>query len=185
MKSILLFIFFSAFFMIPSVFAFGEVAGPVVFTVPIGGNNVSSWGISNDQAINVKLSAEGDAMKYLSFPDSITLQPNNQIYWVNLTAKIPSDYNVTQGTNITGTLSAVAAGQPGQVQINLRLKKSMYILVQPATVQESVQQFSEPFQIATGLFALGPLIYLPAAGAIVILIGIFYFARKRKQEVKI
>lgn len=156
------------------VFAFGEVAGPVVFSVPIGGSNVSRWGLSNDQQINVKLSAQGDISKYISFTDSITLPSNNQIYWVNITAKIPSDYNVSQGMNITGTLYAVSEGQPGQVQINLQLKKYAYVLVQPKVVEQSNNLF-------TGMFALQPVsISVAVICVVIVLFGLFHFARKRK-----
>ena len=61
------------------VFAFGEVAGPVVIHVPLGSSNSSQWGISNDESITVKLTAEGDATKFISIPETVTLEGNNKI----------------------------------------------------------------------------------------------------------
>lgn len=111
-----------------SVFSFGEVAGPVVLHVSIGGSDTQNWGILNNESINVTISADGDGAQYISFPQNVTLLPNNQITWVPITANIPSSYAGTN--NITGSLYALEQGTPGQVQINLQLKKNFYILVE-------------------------------------------------------
>ena len=166
-----------------TVFAFGEVAGPVVIHVPLGGSNTSSWGIFNGEAIDAKVSAEGDVTKFISFPEKVSLEGNNRIYWVNITAKIPADYNLTQGTNITGTLYALTEGKPGQVQINLQVKKTIQIIVEQPQVSEE-NMFSN---YLTGLFALQaysiPVVGIVAAIALVVLLGIFYIV-KIKKEVK-
>lgn len=122
--------------IIPStVFAFGEVAGPVIIQVPIDGSNVGSWGIFNNESINVSISAIGDGAKYIIFPQTVTLLPNNQMTWVTIMASIPSNY---QGTNnITGSLYALAQGSPGQVQINLQMEKSFQILVQQTSTSQN------------------------------------------------
>lgn len=114
--------------IIPLVSAFGEIAGPVVIHVAVGGSNSSNWGIFNNESINVVISAQGDGAQYISFPQSVTLLPNNQITWIPITASISSDYNGQ--TNITGSIYALTQGQPGQVQINLQLEKHFQILVQ-------------------------------------------------------
>jgi len=161
--------------IIPSfVFAFGEVAGPVVFYVPIGGSNTSSWGISNDQPINVQLTAEGNITQFVSLPNSISLEGNNKIYWINLSAKIPVDYNISAGTNITGTFYALAQGQPGQVQINLQLKKNAYIIVEPKMTEQNNNFF-------TGFFALQSNFWIIGVIAVVVLFALFYFGIKRKE----
>lgn len=170
---------FAVFFIPNIVFAFGEVAGPVVFYVPIGGSNNSMWGIFNNESVAVSISAEGDAAKYLSFPQNFTLQPNNQIYWINLTANIPSDYNVTQEKNITGVLYAVAQGQPGQVQINLRLKKNMYVLVGESQKTNSVSE-KIPTNLFTGFFALQPAPILSVIATLAVIFGLFFFIKGRK-----
>ncbi len=184
MKKIILFaMILSSLFLVPTVFAFGEVAGPVVFNVPIGGSVVGIWGISNDQPITVKLSAEGNIAQYISMPDSVTLEGSNKIYWINVTVKIPADYNISQGTNITGTLYAVAEGNPGQVQINLRLQKNSYIIVEPKATESS----NSNSNFISGLFTL-QIFGLPATAvvlAVVVIFALIYFARKRKRGVKI
>lgn len=164
--------------IIPSaVFAFGEVTGPVVINVPVGGSGVGMWGLGNNETVKVTLRAEGDASKYLSLPSEVEV-PATGIYWVNVTAKIPSDYNVSQGTNITGVMYAVLEGSPGQVQINLQLKKYVYILVEQPQISEVNNQ--PPVQFMTGLFAFGSSFYIPIVALIVILFGIFYFTRITK-----
>jgi len=168
--------------VIPSlVSAFGQIAGPVVIHVPLGGSNQSSWGIFNGESITVNISAEGDAMKYIFYPEVITLEPNNKIYWVNITAKIPSGYNLTQGTNITGVIYALAGGKPGQVQINLQLKKNIFILVEQEQVTTlPIEQEIRKFM--TGLSALEPVYVIPVAVlGIIILFGIFYFTKMKRR----
>lgn len=175
-KMKILIIFVICLAIIPSfVFAFGEVTGPVIFYVPIGSSNVSSWGISNNEATVVTLSAEGDIAKFINLPSNVTLQ-SNQIYWINITANIPSDYNTSNGTNITGTFYALQQGQPGQVQINLRLKKNAYILVeQPQALTLEQQNI-----FVAGLFALetNPSFVAVITG-IIVLFGIVLFVKKK------
>jgi len=118
---------FAVFFIPNVVFAFGEVAGPVVFNVAAGGSNSSMWGIFNNESINVTITAQGDGAQYISFPQNVTLQAGDQIYWIPVAASIPANHNGQ--TNITGSLYALSQGSPGQVQINLQLKKDFYILV--------------------------------------------------------
>jgi hypothetical protein len=156
-----------------SVYAFGQIAGPVVIHVPLGGSNASSWGILNNEATTVKISAEGDATKFISFPERVTLEPD-KIYLVNITAKIPSDYDLEQGKNITGTLYALLEGKPGQVQINLQLKKNMYILVEEPKKDQSTTKFM------TGLFLLGPNYAVSISVLVVLFTFILFFKNKRR-----
>jgi hypothetical protein len=165
--------------VIPSlVSAFGEVTGPVVIHVPIGGTGVGMWGLGHNETVNVKLGVEGNASKYISLPSEVTLSPNG-IYWVNVTAIIPADYNISQGTNISGIMYAVLEGKPGQVKINLQLKKYVYIIVEQPQTSESVQSHN----FITGLFALQPvpLGITSVAGLVIIVSGIFYFVKNKKE----
>jgi len=168
--------------IIPSlVFAFGEVAGPVVIHVPIGGSNTSTWGIFNGEAITTKLSAEGDAAKYISLPEKVSLEGNNKVYLVDVAARIPADYNLTQGTNITGTLYALAEGNPGQVQINLQVKKNVFILVeQPQVSNLESGQFGN---LITGMFALKPGNIMSVIGLFMIIVVTFIYFTKNRREV--
>jgi hypothetical protein len=114
-------------FFVQGVFSLQEVAGPLVISVPVGGINSAQWGLLNDgnQAITTSLSATGNAAQYLSFPQTVVLQPGI-IDYVSITATIPATYS---GGNITGYLTATQAGQPGQVQINVQMIKSLTITV--------------------------------------------------------
>jgi len=162
----------------PSVFAFGQVAGSVFINVPVGGSGTGSWKIFNEEPITVSISAEGDAMKFISFPEQVTLEPNNKIYSVEITAKIPADYNLTQGTNITGTLYALSEGSPGQVKINLQLKKNIYILVK--SPEASAPAVNPLTSLITGFFSLGPAYVLSFFG-LIILVEIILFIKKERR----
>ena len=167
-------------FIPSSVFAFGEVAGPVVINVPIGGSGVGTWGLGHNETVNVKLRVEGNASKYLSLPSEITLPPNG-IYWINVTATIPSDYNVTQGTNITGVMYATLEGLPGQVQINLQLMKNVLIVVEQPQASSSATE-SPVGKFITGLFALEPTSVISVLGLIFIIsIASFYFVKRKRR----
>jgi hypothetical protein len=185
--------------IIPSlVFAFGEVAGPVVIYVPVsGGTGTSQWGIFNGDPITAKISAEGDAAKYLSFPSSVDLPGNNQIIYVPINATIPASAGLKDGTNITGTLYALSEGKPGQVQINLQVNKNVFIIIgnpppgvtQPAIQSQTssaTQQVNNP---ATGFATLPAFDYMLAGaiGAGVVIFLAFVFVSRRfglREEVK-
>lgn len=164
--------------IIPStVFAFGEVTGPVVIYAPVGGSGVGQWGLVNNETVTLQLRIEGDAAKYISLPSEVTLQPTG-IYWVNVTANIPSNYDKSQGTNITGDMFALREGTPGQVQINLQLEKHVYILVdQTAPSTSSAPIASAPVQsVQNNLFSgfsFLPVLDFNLVGAIVVGIVIF------------
>lgn len=174
--------------IIPStVFAFGEVAGSVVIYVSNGGTNVGQWGLFNGNASTAKITATGDAAQYLSFPSEVSLQDNNVISYVPITATIPANADFKDGTNITGVLSALVEGQPGQVQINLQIKKNVFIIignppVGPNPAVTSSNQVSSQSQAAPSTQQTGSLLsgfsFLPAfdfnlVGAIVVGIVIF------------
>lgn len=164
-------------FIPSSVLAFGEVAGPVVIHVAIGGSGVGMWGLGHNETVKVQLRAEGNASKYLSFPGEVTLPPTG-VYWVNVTATIPSDYNVTQGMNITGVMYATLEGAPGQVQINLQLKKNVFIIVEQPQSPDFGTQIKS---FITGLFALQPSSVFPSVGLIALLVGLFYFVKMKRR----
>jgi hypothetical protein len=184
---------FAGLLLAQNVYALQEVAGPLVISVPVGGSNSARWGLVNDdnQTIIVSLNATGDAAKYLSFPQTVGLQPG-KIYYVNVTANIPADYNL--GRNITGTLSATQAGQSGgQVQINVAMLKSVTITVTGESAQlqqNSITGISNQVSsvAGTGLTSLFAGNYL-ALGLLIALIFIaiifiafaFFVIKKFKQ----
>jgi hypothetical protein len=130
-------------FLVSNAFALQEVAGPLVIPVPVGGSNSTRWGLINDgnETITVNLSAQGDAAKYLSFPATVDLMPKKLVY-TNVTANIPAGYGSSLGRNLTGYLYALQEGQPGQVQINVQMMKSVTITVtgQTSTEQQTAGQ---------------------------------------------
>jgi hypothetical protein len=130
--------------LVPSTLALQQVAGALVINVPIGGSNSTKYGLINDgkETITVSLRAEGDVSKYLSFPETVTLEPNKIVY-VDVEARLPNDYN--DGSAISGWLYALQEGKPGQVRINVQMKKNVTILVTGQTA-------SEPVVSSTGLF---------------------------------
>jgi hypothetical protein len=167
--------------VIPSlVFAFGEVTGPVVIHVPIGGSGVGMWGLGHNETVEVGLRVEGDAAQYISLPSKVTLPPTG-VYWVNVTAKIPADYNISQGTNITGVMYAVLEGAPGQVKINLQLRKNVFILIE----QPQVSNLEEGLfgDMITGLFVLKPGYMMSVIGLVMIIVVTFIYFTKNRREV--
>lgn len=164
--------------VIPSlVSAFGEVAGPVVIYATVGGSGTGQWGLFNDNPVIAKLSVQGDAAKYLSFPSNVSLEGNAKISYTTITANIPTNSGLKEGTNITGTLYALTEGQPGQVQINLQVTKNVFIIIgNPPKGSSSQSQTVTATQQAGNLFS--GFSFLPAldfnlVGAIVVGIVIF------------
>jgi hypothetical protein len=152
--------------------ALQEVAGTIIISTPIGGNNSSKFGLLNDgnETIVVSIRAEGDAAKYLSFPTNVTLEPKKFVY-TNITATIPSDYDKTG--NITGFLYALHEGASGgQVQINIQLMKSVVISVygQPKQVTSSGQTNQGASQLNEAVSPSGLVTLISNNYSIVILV---------------
>jgi hypothetical protein len=169
--------------VVPSlVFALGEVAGPVVIHVPLGGSGVGMWGLGHNETVNVKLRVEGNASQYITLPTEVTLPPTG-IYWVNVTAKIPSNYSISQGTNITGVMYAVLEGTPsGQVQINLQLKKNVFVIVEQPKASP-LSFFARIGKFFTGFFALQPNSLASVLAVVLIVIIAFVYFTKTKKGV--
>jgi hypothetical protein len=164
MKRIMILIILGLLLASP-VYALQQIAGPLVISVPIGGTNSAKYGLINDEneTITISLRAEGDVAKYLFFPATVDLLPNKIIY-TDITAKIPADYDTSLGGNITGYVYALQEGKPGQVKINVQMKKSVTILipglppkasktVETTNPQTTIVSTTQPTGI-TGLFAL-------------------------------
>jgi hypothetical protein len=132
MKKIILSSAFTIFLLlnIPSVLALKQIAGKLIVTVNIGSSNQTQWFLFNEEneTITVKLRADGVAASYLQFPKKVELPP--KIYYpITIVATIPSDYNTSFGGNLTGKLYALQEGTPGQVQINVQMRKSIEIII--------------------------------------------------------
>jgi hypothetical protein len=167
-----------------SAYAFGEVAGKVIIPTPLGGSGVGSWGIGHNETVVVALRVEGAAAKYISLPKEITITPD-QMYWVNVTANVPANYNVSNGTNITGIMYATLKGSPGQVQINLQLSKTVIIMVEAPQKSPDIMMQIRSFMAGLGLASLMDSPELSIGGlaiAIIALIGVYYFAIKSRRK---
>jgi hypothetical protein len=167
--------------------ALQEVAGTIIISTPIGGNNSSKFGLLNDgnETIVVSLRAEGDIAKYLSFPANVSLEPKKFVY-TNITATIPSDYDKTG--NITGFLYALQEGKAGQVKINIQLMKSVVISVygQPKQVTSSGQASQGASQPNQAIFPSG-LVTLISNNSfvivlVIVLVAIAFILYKAKRK---
>lgn len=146
--------------LVTNASALQQIAGPIIISVKMGETGTAQYGLVNDdnETITVSLRAEGDVAKYLSFPETLNLTPN-KIEYINITAAVPADYNVSLGRNITGFVYALQTGKPGQVQINVQLMKSVTI-----TVLEPTKRQVSPI---TGLIT-----FVSENSFVVVLIGI-------------
>lgn len=126
---ILIFILFNCF-IFSSVFALQQVAGTLMFNITIGGSSSVKYGLVNDgnETITISLRAEGDVAPYLSFPEKVDLSPKKLIY-TDITAKIPDDYDKSLGGELRGYIYALQEGTPGQVKINVQMKKLVNIII--------------------------------------------------------
>jgi hypothetical protein len=121
---------FFVFSIIPSAFALKQVAGMLEIELAAGQTGVLKYGLLNDknETSTLKLRAEGDIVPYISIPESVELQPGKLTY-VELEVNIPADYDISNGNEINGSVFALQEGKPGQVQLNLQLKKGVVIKV--------------------------------------------------------
>jgi len=121
---------FFVFSIIPSAFALKQVAGMLEIELAAGQTGVLKYGLLNDknETSTLKLRAEGDIVPYISIPESVELQPGKLTY-VELNVNIPADYDISNGNEIKGSVFALQEGRPGQVQLNLQLKKGVVIKV--------------------------------------------------------
>jgi len=198
MKKILIAIIVSLMLTSP-VYALQQIAGPLVISVSIGGSGSAQYGLINDEneTIIISLRAEDDVAKYLSFPTTVDLEPGKIVY-TDITAKIPADYDKSLGGNITGYLYALQEGEPGTVQINVQMKKSVTISIpglesnlqtvketveNPKTV-ETIQPNVETSQTSpvTGLFALNPSYYFVIIFVVIVIIVMLIINKKRRNK---
>jgi hypothetical protein len=150
--------------------ALQQIAGVIRISTPVGGSNTSQYGLINDgnETVTIGLKAEGDIANYISFPESVELLPGKIVY-TNITATIPSEYNTSLGMNITGYLYALQQGIPGQVQIDIQMKKSVFI---------EVYQNKEDTSPITAFFVFITQNSLPIALVIIFFVSIALLVKK-------
>jgi hypothetical protein len=182
-RVLFLFTLIFSIILLSNVHALQQIAGQLIIPIPIGGIGSVKYGLINDEneTITVSLKAEGNIAKYLSFPETLDLQPHKILY-TNITAKVPSDYNLSLGKNITGFVYALQEGKPGQVKINVQMKKSVTISVLEQTLEETkgnqekqtTQEIATPM---TGLFTLVSTNYIVIISIVVLVIIFFIFIK--------
>jgi hypothetical protein len=181
-KIIIAMIMLTSLLLATNAFALQQIAGPLVISVPMGGSGSAEYGLINDEneTITISLRAEGDVAKYLSFPATVDLQQNKIVY-TNITAKIPANYNVSLGKNITGFVYALQEGKPGQVKINIQLQKSVTI-----TVVEQIKE-SKQTSLLTGFVTLvsGNSLLIASVAIVLLLFIVFMFSRIKKFGIEI
>jgi len=180
-----LILFFSISFFLCLVVctdALQQVAGSLVISVTPGSDGLAQYGLMNDgnEIITVNLTSDGEVSKYLSFPKNVELTPN-KIAYINITGKIPADYDLSLGKNITGFVYALQEGESGQVKINIQLKKSVTIEVFGESKEGSNQK-----SLMTGLvsqLSVNPIVVVLVV-ALVVIVFILIKIKKRGGEKK-
>jgi len=172
--------------LIQNAFALQQVAGALVIPVPIGGSNSARYGLMNDgnETITVSLRAEGDVAKYLSFPATVDL-PSKKVVYTNITANIPTNYDVSLGRNITGYLYALQEGKSsGQVQINVQMMKSVTIVVSGQSNEQLKSDKSNQASPITGLVSLVSANSLVIVLIVVLVVIALILIKIKGKEVK-
>ena len=184
---------FTILLLFSSVYALQQVAGTLRYNLVPDSKGVATFGLINDgnETISVKLRAEGDTAAYLTYPETVQLEPKKLTY-ANVTAYIPADYKGSG--NLTGYMYALQEGKPGQVQINVQMRKGVNILISgaptgpAAEVSGSVgaapaaEPQEAPERAITGLATLSTNPIVIGIGIlIIILLGYIFFVRKTSK----
>ena len=138
LKMILSFIVATLIF--PLVFALQQSGGSLIAYTPLGGKNETKWGLGNNDnvTITLKMRAEGDIANYVSFPQSLDIQPGKFEY-IPIEVTLPKNETLL-GQKINGSMYALLEGKSGgQVVINLQAKKSLIIIPYEAPVTAQSQ----------------------------------------------
>jgi hypothetical protein len=145
---IALLIAFVIFVNVYSSYALQQVAAPLIIYAERGSSGSADYGLVNNgnETITVKLRTDGNAAQYLSFPSSVELPPNKMVF-TTLTATIPASYSMSNGGKISGYIYALHEGVPGQVQINIQMKKDVTIVVSDPSGQISSDQSNVSAQL--------------------------------------
>lgn len=182
----ILFVIALLLLLIPQyVFALRQTVGKLVVLVEPGGSNSTYYGLINDlnETISVKIRVEGDAKEFISVPTQLELPPEVFVP-VNVTARVPENYDFSKGTNVTGYVFALIEGEPGQVTINVQTRKTVEVIVlgnkpeAPVLSQQSsssLSGFLGFIQIPIIGFSFGLLIALVLFGTVI------YFAKRQRR----
>jgi hypothetical protein len=163
----------------PFVFALQQSGGPLIAYTPLGGSNETKWGIGNNDnvTITLKMRAEGDITNYVSFPQSLDIQPGKFEY-ITIEVTLPKNETFL-GKNITGNMFALLEGKSGgQVVINLQAKKSLTIIPYDAPV--TAQNQNNPLSGFVSLANVGVNFAAIISAVAVVVIGVVLYLTKFK-----
>lgn len=111
--------------------ALQQVAGEINTSVEPGGMSSFQWGLLSDseEQIQIQLRAEGEGAEFLSFPNSVVLEPG-KLYWVTVNVTVPGN---NPGTlELQPSLYATELGeQGGTTVINIQMQKVVKLNILP------------------------------------------------------
>lgn len=121
----------------PQAYALSQIAGPIEFRIAKGGEGVFQHGVltKESEAITVFFNSEGDAAKYISFPQEGTVKPG-ELNDFEIKARVPEDYG-GNGLALGWLFTTQQGGSGGAAQLNIRLARKVVIYVTD-TMQEGV-----------------------------------------------
>ncbi len=112
--------------------ALRQTGGKVKIDIKPGESDSFLWGLISDKAdtsTRVELAAAGEGSQFLTFPDSIILEPNDRVYQTFGVA-IPDDY--PGGIVLRPTVYATEFGLDlGATTINIRMAKTITLDIAP------------------------------------------------------
>lgn len=135
MKILLVFTLF-AIILSPVLFeeseALRQVAGKIIVDIKPGQSDTFQWGLASDEAnkiTTVVFSAEGDGSEFLSFQETLDIDPKKFEY-ITVTVSIPADY--PGGITLEPFLFATEYGEEGSAtQLNIRMLKIPTLNIAP------------------------------------------------------
>lgn len=111
--------------------AIREVAGKVNVQITPGQTKSFQWGMLSDSnsVTAIQLSAQGQGSEFLSFPKSVSLNPQ-ALQYVNVTVSVPPTY--PGNVHLTPTLFGTQVGQQnGPTIINVQIAKAVTLAIAP------------------------------------------------------
>ncbi|MFH1056884.1 MAG: hypothetical protein V1717_03765 [Candidatus Micrarchaeota archaeon] len=113
-------------------FGLSQIAGYMVFNTTRGGEAFFQHGVitNENESVTVKFVADEAISKYLSFPATGVVNPR-QVNYVNITAKVPSDYE-GNGLILGWFFTTQESEGAGAAKLNVRLVRKVVIYVSDA-----------------------------------------------------
>jgi len=166
---------------IENVSALQQTVGELKANITIGDIKLLQYKVYNEDnvSVNVLFNIEGDVSNYTSFTESIILEPN-EYRTINLTVKIPQEYN--GNSFINGTIYALKEGSSdGQVQLNVRLGKRIKVYVED-NVKDSFDELIKDEPSNNVLSIQYIVLWITVIGVLLIIVYVVIKYRNRKKN---